>query len=729
MERRGPRPASTPLCDLQRTLAAPRSLTYAPAVAALASRWLLLGVPALTLGACIATSPQGIHRQTDDNNGGAGGESLHVDDKIPPENPVPGPPTSDPHAVIGAQPSHGPFAGGQRVLIHGKGFSSKAKVWFGDVEVDPKTVLPVDPGRVQVGAPPGKAGAVDITVQNGDDASTRRTLAGAYTYDALYATPNSGPVSGGTVIEIIGQDNAWDASSVAKIDQIPCVAITVKSPTSLSCTVPSGTPGSKTISVTTGSETEIVLDGYTYEDSENGYKGGLSGAPLAGQLKVLALDNFTGVPLPGAHVIVGAPISEAIVAQTNPSGVAVVNDPSLTGPRTVTVASYCHSPITFVDNPVDTVTAYLDPVLDPTCASMGDPPPVGGKPIYTGNVQGELVWPASGEFKKGLWSNVPAAVGSSERRAAYVFVAQGDPTSTFQLPSSSSAVTEESPGGFGYSFSISVSPGNRALYALAGIEDRSQSPPRFTAYVMGVVKGVPVLPNAMTPSVYLSMTKTLDQTLTLDVKPPPPGAKGPDRLRATVAVMLGNDGFAVFPISQKTPLLPISGLLPFVGVPALDGDLAGAVYVATTRAQTGPTGTAPLSAIGNLTTTTTSQPLSAKGFVTVPTLVTPAVNSAWDGTHLATTFPSGGEAIDLSVYDIQSGNGLVHWLVSVPQGSHAVEVPDLRGFPDSSLPPGPLTIGVFGARINGFHYGQLLYRNLRPQGMTAYSLDYFSAHL
>jgi hypothetical protein len=697
-------------------------------VTALASRWLLLVVPALALGACIATAPDGIHRQTDDN-AGAGGESLHVDESTPPENPEPEAPTPDPHTVIGAEPSHGPFAGGQRVLVHGKGFSSKAKVWFGDVEVDPKTVLPVDPARVQVSAPPGKAGAVDITVQNGDDASTRRTLVGAYTYDALYAIPSGGPVPGGTVIEIIGQGNAWDASSVVKIDQKPCTAVTLKSPTTIGCTVPPGSPGSKTISVSTGSDTRLVLDAYTYEDSDNGYQGGLSGAPLAGQLKVLALDNFTGEPLPGAHVIVGAPISSAIVAQTDTSGVVVVTDPSITGSRTVTVASTCHSPLTFVDTPVDTVTAYLDPVLDPACASMGDPPPVGGKPIYTGNVKGELVWPTSGEFKKGLWSNVPAPVGSSERRAAYVFVAGTEPAATFQLPSTSVAVTEESPGELGYSFSISVSPGNRALYALAGIEDRSQSPPRFTAYVMGVVKGVPVLPNAMTTSIFLSMIKTLDQTLTLDVKTPPPGPKGPDRLRATVSVMLGNDGFALLPIGQKTPLLPISGPLSFVGVPALDGDLAGSTYIATARAQTGPTGTAPLSAIGRMTSTTTSQPLSAKGFVNVPTLVTPAVNSAWDGTHLATTFPSGGAQIDLSVYEIQSGNGLVHWLVSVPKGSHAVEVPDLRGFPDSSLPPGPLTISVYGARIDGFNYGQLLYRHLRPQGMTAYSLDYFSSHL
>lgn len=686
--------------------------------------------PALAIVAsCIATSPSGIHRQTDDGESGAGGDALNIDNSAaPPENPGPEAPTSDPHAVIGADPSHGPFTGTQRVLLRGKGFSSKARIWFGDVEVDPKTVIPIDPTRLQVSAPPGKAGSVDISAQNGDDTSTRRTLVGAYTYDAIYSTPASGPVPGGTVIQISGQGTAWDASSVVKIDQKPCAALTVQGPTVIECTVPPGSLGAKTISVKTGSETLLVLDGYTYEDSDNGYKGGLSGADIAGHIKVLAFDNYTGAPLPGAAVIVGAPISAAKGTLTDPSGVGVVTDASLMGPQTVTVAAYCHSPITFVDTPVDTVTAYLDPVLDPTCASMGDPPPVGGKPSYSGTVKGELVWPASGEFKKGLWSNVPAPVGASERRAAYLFLAQSDPTASFQLPSASVAVTEESKGELGYGFSIYASPGNRALYALAGIEDRSQSPPRFTAYVMGVVKGVAVLPNSVTEAVFLSMTKTLDQTLTLDVKTPPPGSKGPDRLRATASVMLGNDGFAILPIGQKTPLLPVSGPLPFVGMPALDGDLSGATYVATLRAQTGPTGTAPLSALSRLTATTTSQPLPANDFVNVPTLVSPAESSAWDGAHLETTFAPGG-LIDLTVYDIQSGNGLVHWLVSVPRGSHAIEVPDLTLLPFGGLPKGPITIAVHGARIDGFEYKNLRYRHLRPQGMTAYSLDYFSAHL
>lgn len=678
------------------------------------------------VGACIASAPEGIHRQTDEGGGG----SFNADASAPPDQPPPDP-SSDPHQVLGAEPAHGAFSGGQRVLIKGKGFSSAVRVWFGDVEVAPTSVIPIDPGRVQVTAPPGIAGPVELAAQNGEDASTRRALPGGYVYDALYAVPSSGPISGGTTIELIGQGTSWDATTVAKIDQEPCTTLVVTGPAQLTCTVPKGTPGSKTVSVTSGGETLLVLDGYTYEDSTNGYKGGLSGAPIAGQLRVLVYDNFTGDPIPGADVIVGDNLATALTGQADASGVRVFDDPSLDGPRTVTIAATCHSPISFVHVPVDTVTVYLDPVLTPDCgAEMGDPPPIGGHSSSAGGIQGELVWEGGVEFKKANWTNIPGPKGPNERKAAYLFVTGGDPTSAFQLPQASSAVTPASPGETGYQYTIYTGPGNRAIYALAGIENRALNPPKFTAYAMGAVKGVPVLPGQLTRSVFIKMVKTLDQALSMDLSPPVPGPKGPDRMRASVSVMFGSDGYVTLPIGVKTPLIPFDGLLTFVGVPPLTGDLGGSSYVSSARAVTGPGALTPTSVVARVLSTTTSQVVSIGDFVGVPTLVTPALNGGWDGAHLAATFAA-GSPIDLSVYDIASGNGLIRWTVAVPMGSHAVELPDIRalGLSFGALPQGPITIGVYGARVDGFNYSTLRYRSLRPAGMSAYSLDSFSAHL
>jgi hypothetical protein len=692
---------------------------------------VLAGLLVLVLsGACIAVSPTGIHLQTDDGlDGGGGGPGLVVGDGGPPANPPPEAGTPDPHAVIGANPSHGPFSGGQQVIVSGKGFTSAARVWFGPNEVDETTTVPVSPSQIQVVVPPGTAGPADLTVQDGTDASTSRTLPGGFVYDALYAVPDSGPVPGGTVIQIMGQGTQWDATTTVKIGQTPCTTLTLVSPTQITCTVPAGTAGSQTITAVTGSETILVLDAYTYADSTNGFKGGLSGAPLAGQLTVLVYDNYSGDAIPGAVVLAGSDVATALQTTTDMSGVAVLQDPSLDAPVTVTITGSCHSPISFVAEPVDTVTAYLDPVLTPVCASGGDPPPVGGGVADLGQVQGQLVWPMTGEFEKGGWSNVPAPIGKNERQTAYVFLASSDPTQVFQLPSPTTAITPLTAGDVGYGFTTDLYPGNVALYAVAGIENDTLSPPTFTAYAMGAVIGVSVLPGVVTTPVYIPMDRALDQALTMTVNPPAPGPDGPDRLDVTVAVTLGAAGnYAILPAGSQSPFLPVTGTLSFVGLPGLTGSLSGSAYVASASAVTGPTATAPMSVISAMRTTTTSQPLDATGFVGVPVLTTPATNTAWDGMHLATTFAQGGAAVDITVYNIVSGNGLAHWLVAVPGGSQAVTLPDISALP-GALPPGPIDISVYGGNIPGFDYATLLYLQLSPQGMSAYSLDNFDANL
>src|SRR5262249_32495468 len=151
------------------------------------------------------------------------------------------------------------------------------------------------------------------------------------------------------------------------------------------------------------------------------------------------------------------------------------------------------------------VTAYLDPVLSPACGS-GDPPPVAGTPGTTSTIEGELVWKGnSQEFKRDGWTNVPAPASDDEKLVAYVFRPSSDPTRKFDLPAAADAVTPYSPGLTGYAFSLTATPGNLALYALAGIENRTFVPPMFTAYAMGMVRGVSAKPASTTANVYINI--------------------------------------------------------------------------------------------------------------------------------------------------------------------------------------------------------------------------------
>jgi hypothetical protein len=240
---------------------------------------------------------------------------------------------------------------------------------------------------------------------------------------------------------------------------------------------------------------------------------------------------------------------------------------------------------------------------------------------------------------------------------------------------------------------------------------------------------VQVLPGVVTSGVFVSMDKALDQALSMNVSPPLPGPKGPDRLLADVAVWLGPDGYAILPAGQQSPFLPVQGAVTLVGLPGLDAELTGALYVASGRAVTGASATAPMSVISAVQTNNTSKPIDMSGFVGVPVLTTPTGDVAWDGMHLATTFPAGSAPPDLTVYDIASGNGLVHWTIAAAGGSQSVTVPSLAAFPAGALPPGPITIAVRGGRVPSFNYGKLTYRQMTSTGMSAYALDYFDAHL
>jgi hypothetical protein len=281
-------------------------------------------------------------------------------------------------------------------------------------------------------------------------------------------------------------------------------------------------------------------------------------------------------------------------------------------------------------------------------------------------------------------------------------------------------------GKVGFPFLMQTTLGNLTLYALAGIEDRSAYPPKFTAYVMGIVRGVSAAPGMSTSNIYIPMNIRLDHAVTLVAKTPDPGPRGPDRANFTVAVELQSAGYAILPVSAESWVMPVDRSLSFVGFPALAGPLAGARYIASGLAGTGPLLTSPLSEVGFFAST--SESIALDTFVPVPTLSYPSYGGAWDGQRLSYAFAASGRPVDLTVIDIASGGGLVSWLVAAPGGTRDLTLLDLHGaFPEGALQPGNVSVQVTGAGINTFDYGQLRYRQLDPRGFNAYALDVFPA--
>lgn len=634
-------------------------------------------------------------------------------------------PATDPHALIGIDPSHGRFSGGTRAVIRGRGFDSTTRLWFGSTEVPSRDVV-ADFDKLQVVVPAGEPGLVDVRVQNGNDESTSRVLVSGYRYDALYVEPSSAPTTGGTEIDIYGSGTAWSSSTTVRIGNEPCLALSVVSPTQLECRVPPHQPGTVTVRVGNGTDWIEVADAFTYADSDNGFKGGLSGGALDGVLKVAVYNDYTGMPVPGAQVVAGT-----LQASTDAAGIALLTDDSLTGKRSVTIAKHCFKATTFLDVPVDTVTAYLAPVMSPDCGSAdaGDIPPVGGRTSNPATIKGQLVWPMTGEFQRGHWSNVPPPASEQERQVAYVYTPHWDPTAKFQ-PDPSRTVLPDAPGTIGYEFSMSSGGGNLTLYALAGIENTQTR--QFTAYALGLVRGVTAVPGQTTADVLIRMDKQLDQALVLRAQPPSPGPRGPDRLLAGVSVRLGNDGYVILPAGWRSLPLADTGDVTFVGLPGLDGMLdpsEGVRFVSWARAVTGASYGAPLSVVGKFVTTDATVPVDIGSFVPVPVLKVPGPTERFDGRHLEIEYAPGGTFVDLTVIRIQAGGGLMEWLVTAPANKRSIELPDL-GSMGATLPSGPVTISVYGANVDeaGFDYGTLQYRHLGSSGWLAYSQDVFNGY-
>jgi len=714
-----------------------------PTLRAVRSLARYLVMAPVVVGACLPTATRRLSPQDESDAGTP--PAVVVDGGSKDSGDVP---VAKPHALLGVDPQHGPFNGGTLTAIRGKGFAKNTRVWFGELEAT-DGLLVLDAERLQVPSPPADPGRVDVVVQNGDDESTRAKLEGGFTYDAFYLDPTSGPTAGGTVVTIHAESKLFDDSTVVTIDQAPCAIEQIASPTELTCRTPPGTPGAKPVKVTTGDDAPIdVLDAFSYVVSTNGYKGGLSGDKLDGQIDVLVLDDLAGEAVPGATVLAGTDAASALVTQTDSFGTASLASDELGAKATITVAKKCFQPQTFIDVPVQKLTVFLEPELSPACGDQGDIPAGGGVPGKSGSVSGELVWPYDGEVRMNGFGNVPAPNEDDVKRVAYVFRLGTKPTDRFSLPSAVSAITPDTPGTVGYGFYLSTPPGNFTLYALAGLETKDRV---FTPYALGLTRGVAVGTNQTNSNVFIQVDLPLDHTLHVNAKGPTPTERGPDRLEAKLAIEVGSEGYVLLPNGLQSSLLPGPGTFDFVGIPPLTGSLTGTRYIATALAATGDAEGTPRSAVGLYATVTDTDPIGIcdarqtpcmNAFVEVPTLVSPASSTVWNRTSLELTTEKGGPAPDVTVVDVSSGNNLVTWRIIAPGAPERLVLPDLLAVdPELGLVPGVLAIdvkqlvlpacdesaGTAATPTNCFTSYGALATSMLAKGYRAYAEDVFFA--
>ncbi|MGI8762033.1 MAG: IPT/TIG domain-containing protein [Jatrophihabitantaceae bacterium] len=170
-------------------------------------------------------------------------------------------------SITGVSPNSGPTAGGQTVTLTGSNFTGATAVKFGPTRGTSLTV--VSPSKITVHSPARAAGLVNVRVTTPGGTSAA-VPADHYTFTASAApsitsvSPNSGPVSGGQAVTIMGTNFA--GTTAVKFSATPGTSVVVVSATKITVTTPARPAGLVNVRVITPSGTSPVVtaDHYTF---------------------------------------------------------------------------------------------------------------------------------------------------------------------------------------------------------------------------------------------------------------------------------------------------------------------------------------------------------------------------------------------------------------------------------------------------------------------------------
>lgn len=622
--------------------------------------------------------------------------------------------------VVGVIPDHGPFNGGNQVLVRGANFTEEALVQFGEALAQPRDTEFVDRGRLRVVPPSGRPGEVDVTVEvNG----RRAVLPRGYRYDAFYADPTEGSTGGGTFISIRGLGTGFTDATNVTIDDQPCRQIRVVGPEELNCVTPAHIEGRVPITIQTGASVIRVEEAFNYTDGgAEASRGGLGGGPIQGNIGVTVIAGNTGDPIPNALVYVGSDpyVSPPLSARTNDRGRATVSGENLRGPVSLTVSARCFNSHTVQVFDARNVTLYLYAQMIPACASGSPPSGGGGRGVFGASVSGELVWEGPNEFAPNPWRNVPAP-RSGERRVAYVYATQTDILSQPREPGDGNVVLEivtPGYGGRGYPFTIATRPSGLAIYAIAGVENiRTQ---RFTPYIMGVARGVLASPRAAITNVVVNMNIPLDHRTEVEVSNLPGTVGGlPDRIRVEAFVDLGGEGVIARPEISVVGR-DESDRFSLVALPAFTGQLADARLIVRGLFSSGEYYTPPSSVIVVGGITSPDDTVRLRDWVGIPNLSSPVENGRL-APDRAVRFSVDGASPDM--WSVNLSGDVLYWQTFARGTERAFFFPDISRIDGlTDLPQGTqLYMSINGIRTPGFDFDNFRYTYLSLLYWTAYS--------
>lgn len=626
-------------------------------------------------------------------------------------------------------PDHGPFTGGNTVVLRGNGFTDEAQVTFGGLAVQVPDHRLIDGRRLAVVVPAGDPGPVDVTITVGDDTVT---LEDGYTYDAIHVDPSSGAVSGGTFVTIVGTGTSFTEGDTVLFGRTPCVDVEVVSETRINCRTPPMAAGAVDVTVASddGSGSIVAPDAYTYFDSSDPTTGGLGGGPITGAINITVLNAMTGDPVPDAYAIVGEDLGTEHQGLTDSLGQITFSGPDILPPATVHIAKHCFERTSVVAFDARDVTVFLTPWMDPMCGMGGGGG--GGSGRNGAFIEGELVWFTDFGLGPQEWFNVP-----QERagwvRVAYVYTTQAAvdiPNPDPAAGGSVQRVLQTPVGESGYPYSIFARPAGLAVYALAGLEETATG--RFVPYVMGVARSVLAGPGQVIEDVDIIMDIPLDHYVEVQLADiPRPARIGPDRFRLQANIDLAGEGV----IAREVAGVELDVVrsrdagrpLRFLAQPALEGALSDGRYRVEAGWFTGDFDGQPYTVVVERGVTAVDDTIAMGGFLGIPQPTAPAYGEYLPADRVF-RWDADGPDPDLHVVLVIGADGNPAWRMYVPGDVREAPAPDFASIPGlEDLPAGFVTWAVFAVSIPGFDFNEFRYSDLNDLFWTRWAVDSYTA--
>lgn len=627
-------------------------------------------------------------------------------------------------------PDHGPYGGGNVVVVRGRGFDDLSQVTFGGRNVQPADHRLIDDRRLAVVVPAGEVGPVDVDVTVDGETVT---IVDGYTYEPIYVEPNSGAVSGGTFVSIIGSGTRFEVGDTVTFGRSPCADVEVVSETRMTCRTPPSVAGTVDVTVTDAEDgSELVAeDGFSYYDSSDPFSGGLGGGPIEGSINITVIDAMSGAPVPDAYTIVGEDLATVHQGLTDSLGQITFSGPDIIPPATVHISKFCYERTSVIAFDARDVTVFLVPWMDPMCGMGGMPPPP-GRGRNGAFIAGELIWYGPNEMGPNPWGNVPEP-REGWTRVAYVYTTQRTIDIENPDPASGGAiqrVLETPQGRFGYPYSIFARPAGLAVYALAGLENLTTG--RFIPYVMGVGRNVLAGPGEMVEGVDVVMNIPLDHYLEVALTElPMEAATGPDRFRLRANIDLGGEGVIV-PIVNDQNLdivrsRDVSRSIRFVSQPSLDGALSDGRYRVEAGWFTGDFDSQPYTVAVENGVTAVDSTLVIGGFLGIPQASAPPFGERLPADRVL-RWTADGPDPDLHVVLIVDPTGNPAWRMFLPGTVRAAPIPDLSSIEGiDDIGTGFVTWGVFAISIPGFAFDEFRYEYLSDRYWRRWAVDFFLA--